>query len=132
MLLALFRLHLPYQAILRVSIVDIGMTLKLLPNELVQLPLLNILLSKLLLLDVLLWAFVTQRVSRDIQIRQEPIIELLVKYDLVVDELYVLCRHKVINYKVLQLQLLLQHSSPLLQSLYLLGIHLLKLFVLVL
>lgn len=77
------------------------MVLQLLPDKLIQLHLLNILLSQLLLLNIFLWVFVSYRVAWNIQIWQEPIIKLLVKYNFLMDKLNVLGRHEIVNNEIL-------------------------------
>lgn len=108
------------------------MGFELLLHELVKFHLLQILLFKLVVLVELLWVFVPQRIPRDVQVRQEPVVMLVSPDDFFVYHLNILGRHEVVDHEVLQLQLFLQDSPPLLQGLYFLSVHLLQLLVLVL
>ena len=108
------------------------MVIKLLLNKLIKLHLLNILLSQFIILIKLLRVLMPQGIARNVQVRQEPVIQLLIPYHLIMNHLNVLSRHEVVNHEVLQFQLLLQNPTTLLQRLDLLCVHLLELLVLVL
>ena len=61
------------------------MIVKLLFDELIELDLLNILFGQFVIFIEFLWVFVSDWVSRNVQIGQKPVVQLLVPNNLVMN-----------------------------------------------
>lgn len=96
----LLGLKLPYQPFLRVCVVYVGVVFKLLFDELIEFQFLQLLLGILLILVELFGVFVPEGISRNVQIWQEPVVELLIPNDFFIDQFNVLRRNEVVNNEI--------------------------------
>lgn len=121
------------QPIFAVSIINIRVIVQLKLSQLVQLHLIFHILRQLLLhlLCVQAGILMSNRIPRNLKIRQNPIVQLVTPAYLLIYHFDVLSGYKVINYEIFKFKLFLKNPSSLLQSLYFLAIHLLQLFVLI-